>query len=160
MKKVKAFTLVETLLAAGIFGMIVVMGMSIASLVSWTLYTGQTEEVNRTNLNETVYYLTREIQSAEAVKVTDDGKTLEIKERGSSGYNLKYSFVENYPSDYLAFRDKRLLDIKADESRFYFENHTVKATIRVLKNDLDVNQKGRVVNLTIQPRSNFTEEDE
>ena len=34
MKKKRAFTLVETLMSAGIFGMLMVMGISIAALVT------------------------------------------------------------------------------------------------------------------------------
>lgn len=158
MNKKRAFTLIETLMSSGIFGMIMVMGLSIVTLVTWLLFSGQIESTNRSDLNETMYYMVREIQSAEAVRLTDDGKTIEIKERGSSGYNLKYSMVENYPVDYLAFKDKRLLDIDADSSVFFLENGLVKMQLTIVKNNLETNQQGRQIEITVKPRCEFDEE--
>ena len=160
MKKKRAFTPVETLMSAGIFGMLMVMGISIAALVTWLLFTGQTESVNRSDLSETVYYITREIQSAEAVKISGSGKVIEIKERGSSGYNLKYSLVEHYPVDYLAFKDKRLLDIDADNSRIYAENGTIKIRLCIVKNNVETQQQGKLIEINVKPRCEFYEEAE
>lgn len=160
MKKKRAFTLVETLMSAGIFGMLMVMGISIAALVTWLLFTGQTESVNRSDLSETVYYITREIQSAEAVKISESGKIIEIKERGSNGYNLKYSLVEHYPVDYLAFKDKRLLDIDADNSRIYTENGTIKIRLCIVRNNVETQQTGKVIEIAVKPRYEFYEEAE
>ena len=158
MKKKSAFTLVETLFSSAIFGMLAVIGLSAVVLISWTLFTGQTEGTNRTTLNETVYYITREVQSAEGIRISDDGKCLEIKERGSSGYNLKYSIVESYPVDYLAFKDKRLIDIDADESEFLFEDGLLKLSLGTVKNDVEENQQKRDFEISILPRSNCIKE--
>ena len=158
MKKKSAFTLVETLFSSAIFGMLAVIGLSAVTLISWTLFTGQTEGTNRTTLNETVYYITREVQSAEGIRISDDGKCLEIKERGSSGYNLKYSIVESYPADYLAFKDKRLIDIDADESEFLFEDGLLKLNFGTVKNDVEENQRKRDFEISILPRSNCIKE--
>ena len=158
MKKKSAFTLVETLFSSAIFGMLAVIGLSAVVLISWTLFTGQTEGTNRTTLNETVYYITREVQSAEGIRISDDGKCLEIKERGSSGYNLKYSIVESYPVDYLAFKDKRLIDIDADESEFLFEDGLLKLNLGTVKNDVEENQRKRDFEISILPRSNCIKE--
>ena len=158
MKKKSAFTLVETLFSSAIFGMLAVIGLSAVVLISWTLFTGQTEGTNRTTLNETVYYITREVQSAEGIRISDDGKCLEIKERGSSGYNLKYSIVESYPADYLAFKDKRLIDIDADESEFLFEDGLLKLNLGTVKNDVEENQRKRDFEISILPRSNCIKE--
>ena len=158
MKKKSAFTLVETLFSSAIFGMLAVIGLSAVVLISWTLFTGQTEGTNRTTLNETVYYITREVQSAEGIRISDDGKCLEIKERGSSGYNLKYSIVESYPVDYLAFKDKRLIDIDADESEFLFEDGLLKLNFGTVKNDVEENQRKRDFEISILPRSNCIKE--
>ena len=158
MKKKSAFTLVETLFSSAIFGMLAVIGLAAVVLISWTLFTGQTEGTNRTTLNETVYYITREVQSAEGIRISDDGKCLEIKERGSSGYNLKYSIVESYPADYLAFKDKRLIDIDADESEFLFEDGLLKLNLGTVKNDVEENQRKRDFEISILPRSNCIKE--
>ena len=137
MKRKRAFTLVETLMSSAIFGMLAVIGLSAATLVSWTLFTGQAEGTNRSTLNETVYFITREVQSAEGIKISNSGKCLEIKERGSSGYNLMYSIVEEYPADYLAFKGKRLIDIDAEASNFYFEDELLKICLGTVKNNID-----------------------
>ena len=146
------------LFSSTIFGMLAVIGLSAVTLVSWTLFTGQTEGTNRTTLNETVYYITREVQSAEGIRISDDGKCLEIKERGSSGYNLKYSIVESYPADYLAFKDKILIDIDADESEFLFEDGLLKLNLGTVKNDVEENQRKRDFEISVLPRSNCIKE--
>lgn len=138
--------------------MLAVIGLSAVTLISWTLFTGQTEGTNRTTLNETVYYITREVQSAEGIRISDGGKCLEIKERGSSGYNLKYSIVESYPADYLAFKDKRLIDIDADESEFLFEDGLLKLNLGTVKNDVEENQRKRDFEISVLPRSNCIKE--
>lgn len=138
--------------------MLAVIGLSTVTLISWTLFTGQTEGTNRTTLNETVYYITREVQSAEGIRISDGGKCLEIKERGSSGYNLKYSIVESYPADYLAFKDKRLIDIDADESEFLFEYGLLKLNLGTVKNDVEENQRKRDFEISVLPRSNCIKE--
>ena len=159
MKK-KAFTIVETLFSSAVFGMLALIGLSAVALISWTLFTGQTEGTNRTTLNETIYFITREVQSAEGIKISEDGKCLEIKERGSSGYNLKYSIVESYPADYLAFKDKRLLDIDAEGSIFLFEDDLLKLSLDTVKNDVEVNQRKKNFEISILPRSSCVKETE
>ena len=146
------------LFSSTIFGMLAVIGLSAVTLISWTLFTGQTEGTNRTTLNETVYYITREVQSAEGIRISDGGKCLEIKERGSSGYNLKYSIVESYPADYLAFKDKRLIDIDADESEFLIEDGLLKLNLGIVKNDVEENQRKRDFEISVLPRSNCIKE--
>lgn len=158
MKKKSAYTIIEMLFSSTIFGMLAVIGLSTVTLISWTLFTGQTEGTNRTTLNETVYYITREVQSAEGIRISDGGKCLEIKERGSSGYNLKYSIVESYPADYLAFKDKRLIDIDADESEFLFEDGLLKLNLGTVKNDVEENQRKRDFEISVLPRSNCIKE--
>ena len=158
MKKKSAYTIIEMLFSSTIFGMLAVIGLSAVTLISWTLFTGQTEGTNRTTLNETVYYITREVQSAEGIRISDGGKCLEIKERGSSGYNLKYSIVESYPADYLAFKDKRLIDIDADESEFLFKDGLLKLNLGTVKNDVEENQRKRDFEISVLPRSNCIKE--
>jgi len=158
--KKKAFTIVETLFSSAVFGMLALIGLSAVALISWTLFTGQTEGTNRTTLNETIYFITREVQSAEGIKISEDGKCLEIKERGSSGYNLKYSIVESYPADYLAFKDKRLLDIDAEDSIFLFEDDLLKLSLDTVKNDVEVNQRKKNFEISILPRSSCVKETE
>ncbi len=153
MRKKEAFMLTETLISSGIFSMIALIGISVISLITFTLFSGQTESTNRSNLNETIFYLTREVQSAEGIRITEDGKCLEIKGRGRSGYNLKYSISEGYPSDYLAFNNKRLFDIDAETSRFCFENGLLRIELGTVKNNIEVNQREMPFVVTVKPRS-------
>ena len=158
MKKKRAFTLVETMFSSAIFGMIAVIGISAVALISWSLFTGQSEATNRSSFNETVYFITREVQSAEGIRITDAGKSLEIKERGSTRYNLKYTITESYPTDYLAFKDKKLLDIEAQKSEFIFEDGILKISLGTVKNDVEVNQREKIFEVSILPRSNCIKE--
>ena len=158
MKKKKAFTLVEMLMSLSIFGMIAVIGMSIIGVMTFNVFNGQTESTNRSNLNETVFYITREVQSAEGIRITDGGKNLEIKERGSSGYNLKYSLVDSYPAGYIAFKDKRLLDIDADKSMFYFEEDILKIKLGIVNNNTEVNQRSKEYEISVLPRGDCVKE--
>lgn len=151
MKK-KAFTLVETLFAGSICSMIMVIGLSVISMMTSSLYDGQIEETNRSEFNDIIFYLTREIQSAEAIKIEDEGKRILIKQHGAGGYDLDYAFVEDYPTDYLSFDGKKMIDIDYDESRFCIDGDCVKAEISVLKNSVEPGQKGKKMSLEIRPR--------
>jgi hypothetical protein len=118
------------------------------------LYDSQIESSNRTNLNDTIFYLTREIQSAEGVIISSEGKEMKIKQRGSEDYSLSYTITENYPVDYLAFKGKRLIDIDYDRSVFSFEGKKVVVTLRIVKNNRQLQQLPQEVHLDITPRGN------
>ena len=152
MSKKRAFTLPETLLAGMLLSMIFTIGLSQASLVSKTLYAGQTETANRSDLNEIIFYITREIQSAEDIRISDDGKILEIKEFGRDDYSLVYSFEEGYPTDYLAFKDKKMIDVMYEQSGFELEGGVIKITFAVLKNSVDANQRPDIITVRVSPR--------
>lgn len=153
MKK-KAFTLLEVLFASSIFSMILVIGLSVISMMSSSLYDGQIEETNRSEFNDIIFYLTREIQSAEMIKIEDDGKTVMIKQHGTDGYNMRYSLVEDYPTGYMSFNDKKIIDIDYDESKFYLDSDCVNVEISVVKNSIEPRQRGKKMSLAIMPRSN------
>ena len=152
MRKKPAFTLPELLMASGIFGMILAAGMSLIALMTANLYDGQIESTNRTSLNETIFYLTREIQSAEKVVVKDSGKTLEVTQRGSQR-PLRYSICAHYPVGYLAFSDKRQLDVDYEKSMFAVQGNTLLVTLGVLKNNVEPDQRAQVISFHITPRS-------
>ena len=153
MKK-KAFTLLEVLFASSIFSMILVIGLSVTSMMSSSLYDGQIEETNRSEFNDIVFYLTREIQSAEKIKIEDDGKTVMIKQHGTDGYNMRYSLVNDYPTGYMSFNDKKIINIDFDESKFYLDSDCVNVEISVVKNSIVPEQRGKKMSLKIKPRSN------
>ena len=159
MKK-KGFTLVEVLFASGIFSMILVMGLSVVSMMSAAMFDGQTEETNRSDFNDVVFYLSREIQSAEKVRIEDSGKKIKIKQHGSAGYTLEYSFVNDYPVGYLLFNNKKIIAVDFNESRFYFGDGCINAEISVVKNDTGYEQKGRIMTLKAMPRSNAVLEEQ
>ncbi len=154
MKKKNAYTVVEVLIASGIFAFIVTLGMVIIALMSGTLFTGQVESTNRSDLNDTIFYITREIQSAEEIKIEDSGKKLLIKQSGDDGYDLSYEIAEDYPTDSLCFKGKKLIDIAYDESSFCIENGAIKISLAILKNDTDVNQQKKEIVFKVAPRAN------
>ena len=100
----------------------------------------------------------REVQSAEGIKISNSGKCLEIKERGSSGYNLMYSIVEEYPADYLAFKGKRLIDIDAEASNFYFEDELLKICLGTVKNNIETDQREKEFVISVLPRNDCVKE--
>lgn len=151
MKK-RGFTVVEVLIASGIFAFIVTLGMAMIALMSGTLFTGQIESTNRSDLNDTVYYITREIQSAEGIKIENGGKKLSIKQSGDDGYRLVYELKEDYPTDALCFQGKKLMDVSYTESSFYAEGNSIYITLAVLKNDTEPDQSPKIVKLCVTPR--------
>lgn len=153
MKKKKAFTLPEILVACTILSVITLSAVIVMGMMSGSLFTSQIESKNRTNLSETVFYLTREIQSAEGVKISESGKKLEIKQHGSSGYNLCYEIKEGYPTGELAFKDKKMLDVDFTESKFETTDGKVIITLSVLENSTDVNQRGKPMVIEAVPRA-------
>lgn len=151
-KRKRAFTLVEVMFSAGILTMVVGIAVSVLLLINKLLYDGQSENVNRENLSGTIYYLTREIQSAESVQI-EGGKNIRIKPRGDSGYTLEYAITEHYPVAFLAFKGKRLLDIDYENSSFSHDGNLIKIALSVYQNDTEVRQNARKIQFEIFPRN-------
>lgn len=149
MKK-RAFTVIELLLATTVFSFVFLIGFSQVYLMSETLYTTQTENTNRDSLSEVVFFLTREIQSAEKIKISQ--KKLEICESGNEEYNLCYEFVDGYPTDSLNFKGKKMIDVKSDACGFSKSGNDVVVKIATVKNSVDVNQTPKVMEIRITPR--------
>lgn len=156
MKKKSCFTVVEVLIASSILLVVITAGASLLLLMNTLLYDSQTESGNRTNLNDTVFYLTREIQSAEGIIISSEGKELKIKQRGSKDYSIVYTITENYPVDYLAFKGKRLIDVEYDGSGFSFEGKTVVILLQIVKNNTQLGQLPQKTYFNVSPRSNRT----
>ena len=127
-------------MASGILAMVFTVGIAILFLVSSTVYDGQIETNQRNNLYENIYYITREIQSAEGIKISADSKTLSIKQRGSSDYSLIYKIMQEYPVDYLSFKSKKILFLNYTKSNFSFDGNCVKINLAIVKNGVRVNQ--------------------
>lgn len=154
MKKMrkKAFTLPEILIASGIMMLVLLIGVGVMQAVSSTIYNGQTENRNRTSLSDNIYYMSREIQSAESIKISYDKKVLEIKQRGSSNY-LKYEIKEDNPTSYLCFQSKKMLDLDFGKSSFDTNGENVTVTLAVIKNDKEQKQIPQIQTFHITPRS-------
>ena len=153
MRKKSGFTLPEMLLACTMLAVITLAAILVIAMMSGSLFTSQIESKNRRNLSETVFYLTREIQSAEGIKISEDGKKLEIKQHGSGEYSLCYEITEDYPTDKLAFKNKKMLDVDFDASKFETSDRKVIIILSVLKNSTEVNQRGKAVKIEAVPRS-------
>lgn len=156
LKRKKGFTLIEVLVAGSIMSMAVMAGISIMVLCSSTLFAGQLETGNRAKLYDNIYYITREVQSAEGIRVSSDGKKLQIKQIGSSGYNLEYSIQNRTPTAELRFNDKKILDVVYEKCRFSIEGNSIKLDLALYKNNLDFNQIPEIVSFEITPRSHDT----
>lgn len=149
--KKKAFTLVEVLIASSILSFILLVGISIMVLINTTLYDGQIESSNRINLTDNIYYITREIQSAEKIIVSD--KTLKIKQLGSSGFSLEYTLTDDHPFGKLNFKGKKMLDLDYSKSKFSVNGNSIKIELAILKNNLDFKQNPQIVVFDVTPRS-------
>jgi len=152
-KKKRCFTIVEMLMASSILLVVITAGISLLLLINTLLYDSQIESSNRMSLNDTIFYLTREIQSAEGIMISSNGKEMKIKQRGSEDYSLVYTITENYPVDYLAFKDKRLIDIDSGGSSFSFSSKGVVVTLLIVKNNIELNQMPQEVSFEVVPRS-------
>ena len=146
----KAFTLVEVLVASLIMSYIGLACISQIQLMSNTLYDGQTESTNRSKLNEEVFYITREIQSAEEIEMSD--KLLQIRETGHEDFNLVYEIKEDYPTDGLYLNGMKLIDISYEESTFVKDENTVIVRIAAVKNSTEPNQAPKMMEIKAVPR--------
>lgn len=149
MKK-KAFTLVETLIASLILSMIGIICVSQIQLMSYTLYDSQKESSDRSGLNEFIFYITREIESAKRLKVSADGKTLIIQETGHDDFNLFYSVNEDYPRDELLLNGTKILDIDYENSSFLKDGNMV---------IISVSENGKIITVKASPRKSFVWEE-
>ena len=152
----KAFTLIEILIAFGIMSMILIAGITVMQMMTQTLYDGQTESRNRINLTDNIYYMTREIQSAESVQVSADCKVLKIKQRGSSGYGMEYSIINGAPVGSLDFNSKPMLHLNYEQSKFELSGNMVKVTLAIYKTNLDYKAKSKIIIFEASPRNNGT----
>lgn len=156
----KAFTIAETLLSVGVMSMLAAIGLSVTVMMTSSLYDGQTEETNRSNLSGCIFYLTREIQSAEMIHIFDGGKGLEIKEEGADGYNIQYTFEKGYPTDSFCFGGRRMFDVEYAGSRFERLGNSVKITIKTVKNSTETNQRSTPFELIVSPRNDAVWEED
>ena len=154
--KKRAFTIVEVLIASSILSFILLVGISIMALISTTLYDGQIESSNRISLTDNIYYITREIQTAEKIIVKD--KTLKIKQLGSSDFSLEYTITDGYPFGNLDFKGKKMLDLEYSKSKFGLNGKSIKIELAILKNNMDFKQQPQIVVLDVTPRKAVRQE--
>ena len=152
MKKKQAFTVIETIFAGVISAMIITIGMSVIGLMTFSLYTGQLENTYRSDLNSCIFYLSREIQSAESVIISDSGKKIKIKQHGN-GKKIEYSFKEDYPTGFLEYDGKKLIAVKYDDCLFSLSNNKVKIDIAIVGNNIEATQRPRILSYEFIPRS-------
>lgn len=149
----RGFTIFETLIATAVMSMILLAGVSVMKMMTAALYDGQTESRGRISLSDNIYYMTREIQSAESIQISADCKTLKIKQRGSSGYCIAYIITDGVPAGSLNFQSKTMVYLDYGQSRFEFSGNRVKITLAIYKTNLDYQAKPQVITFEALPRS-------
>ena len=149
--KRKAFTLPEILISGCIMAFVMLIGIGIMGAVSKTVFSGQTESKNRISFSDNIYYLSREIQSAEKIKISYDKKILQIKQQGSSNY-LKYEIKNDNPVSSFCFQNKKMFDVDYEKSNFDKNGISVIVTIATLKNDKENKQTPQTEVIHITPR--------
>lgn len=127
MKKVKrAFTLTEVLIAMTSVSMIIMLCYAMLSTTSKTIVSEYNNVDNRDALYSNINYITREIQSAEAIKVMNNGKELHIRQVGtdSDDYTIRYEIRDGNPFGalYISNTDgsnsSKLMDLVYETSKF------------------------------------------
>lgn len=149
----KGFTIIEALIATAVMGIVLLAGVSVMKLMTTALYDGQTESRGRISLSDNIYYMTREIQSAQSIQVSADCKTLKIKQRGSSGYSIEYTITDGNPAGSLSFKSKTMLYLDYGQSKFELSENRVKITLAIYKTNLDYQAKPQIITLEALPRS-------
>lgn len=147
----RGFTVVEVLMACFILSFIIILSISIMAMINKTLYDGQTENQNRSSLSDNIFFITREIQSAEKILLTE--KSLKIKQLGVDGYNLEYTITDSEPFGSLNFKGKKMLDLDYDKSKFAIGDNSVRIELAVVKNNLDYKQVAKTISFNVAVRS-------
>lgn len=149
----KGFTIIELLVAAAIMSIILLVGVSVMKMMTATLYDGQIESHGRINLMDNIYYMTREIQSAELIQISSNCKSMKIKQRGDSDYNIEYTIADGVPCGNLNFQSKSMLYLDYNQSKFEVCENKVKITLAVYKTNLDYQAKPQLVVFEVSPRN-------
>ena len=146
----KSFTLIETLIASLILSVIGFICISQIQLMSFTLYDSQKESSDRSGLSEFIFYITREIESAEKLNILPDGKTIKIQETGYDDFDFIYAIEEGYPQGKLTLNGTKILDIDCESSNFLREGNMVIIT---------VSEDRKTIRVKTSPRKHFVWEE-
>lgn len=147
----KGFTIIELIISIAVSCSVVAVILSVSYIITHTLYTGQISMQSRSDISYYMFYLTREIQSAEKIKISD--KRLQIMQAGDSDYTLDYKIVENSEFDELVLNNKKIAVINYDESIFSEDDGIIKINLAVLDNNVDYNGIERMVTFSVSPRT-------
>lgn len=127
MKKNKAaFTITEVLVATISISLIITMCCAMMSTMSSTVVSEYNNVDNRDALYSNLSYITREIQSAEAVKLSNGGKKISIRQKGTDfdEYTVNYEIKDGEPFGglYISGRSggdgKKIMDLDYTGSSF------------------------------------------
>lgn len=147
----RGFTIIELIISLAVFGSVLAIILSVTYAMAHTLYTGQIEMQSRSDVSYYMFYLTREIQSAEKIKVSD--KRLQIMQAGDSYYTLDYKLNEKGEFDELVLNGKKIAVINYDDSNFSKNANLIKIKLAVLENNVDYNGNQRIITFSASPRA-------
>lgn len=128
MKK-RAFTLVEVLVSSLSVSLILTVCLALMRTSSVTLTGEFINADNRSAVEENVSYMTREIQSAESIRISNGGKEMSIRKVGTdegadgNNYTIKYEIRDGSPCGGLYITsggssEKKLMDVDYNDSSF------------------------------------------
>ncbi|MDD6484014.1 MAG: leucine-rich repeat protein [Clostridiales bacterium] len=93
-RKIKVgFTLAETMVSVFIVGIIAGAAFGLIKFILGNAHDSQMETQYRESYQQTVFYLGREIQSAKAIMIDEDGMSLAIQEQNHETYNIFYEIA-------------------------------------------------------------------
>lgn len=109
----KGFTIAELLVVMVMLSFIIGTGIAIARTTASGLFTGQVETTNRSKLEDNILILAREIESAEKIYLSDDGRTLKISQDSSDSEDecpSTYSIEDNQ----FKYNEQKMFDLNTD----------------------------------------------
>lgn len=146
----KGFTLMETIISLVILAAITLIIMPLTYETTHMVYTSQIEVQERNDISYYIFYLTREIQSAEKIKISD--KELQIMQTGDNDYTLKYCIKENGEFDELYLNDKKLAVVDYDKCFFKTNDKCITVALAVPENNIDYGSIQRMITFSVFPR--------
>lgn len=152
MRKKHAFTLAELTIVMIVIPMMILSAVSLLLAASDFAYTTQVESSNIHGTYDNIYCITREIQSAEYISVSDNGKKLEVRQKGMADIDI-YEIKENEAGGHLEYNNQDILYINSSQSSFRVDGRNIKITLSVISDDIIHRQNQKNIEFTVVPRS-------
>lgn len=153
MRRKHGFTISEMLVVMSIITVIIGAAVVLARSTGHGLYTGQVEMSNRTKLEDNIYYLAKDIESAKEIGISDDYKTLKIRQEidAVNDTDDNYPSVYTMENDAFNYNDSKMFDLNVDADTSTFEldvtawQPVIRLKLYLKNNDIDTDQSSKLI---------------